>query len=234
MTDQLILLTGAGGGIGRATALEMTGRGARVILVGRTVDALDQVAAVCNGQAVVRPADISDSVAVARLVAGVAAEFGRLYAVVHNAGFAPLLPITDITDALWRQTIDTNLSAAFYLARAAWPVFIRQGGGCLVNISSESARDPFIGFSAYGAAKAGLNTLTLALASEGAKHEIRAHAIAPGAVETAMLRSFIAEKEFGREKTLDPAEVARVIADCIDGPLRYTSGETIYLHRTVG
>lgn len=231
MNDQVIILTGAGGGIGRATAVELCRRGATVVLVGRTRSSLDETAALCDARGVVRCADVTDSPAVTRLIDSVVADFGRLDGLVNNAGVAPLRPITETTDELWRQTIDTNLSAAFYLCRAAWPVFAQQRRGVVVNLSSESARDPFLGFSAYGAAKAGLNTLTIALAAEGKPHGIRVHGVAPGAVETPLLRSIVSAEQFPTDQTLDPADVARVIADCINGPLRHTSGETIYLNR---
>ena len=90
-------------------------------------------------------------------------QFGRLDAIVHCAGLAPILKIEETTDQQWHDVIDTSLSAAFYLARAAWPAFVKQKGGVIVNISSLAARDPFVGFAAYGAAKAGMNLLGLAL-----------------------------------------------------------------------
>src|SRR5206468_11715185 len=117
----------------------------------------------------------------------------------------------------WRATIDTNLSATFYLSKAAWPILKRQGGGAIVNISSMAARDPFAGFAAYGAAKAGVNLLSLSLAREGAAHGIRVYTVAPGAVETPMFRGIMSRDQFPTEQTLDPADVARVIGQCVGG-----------------
>jgi 3-oxoacyl-[acyl-carrier protein] reductase len=96
-----------------------------------------------------------------------------------------------------------------------------------------SSRDPLPGFAAYGAAKAGLNLFSLALAREGAEHGIRSYAIAPGAVETSMFRRMVSKEKWPVEKTLDPADVARVVAQCIDGDLKYTSGEVIFLSKTL-
>jgi len=107
----------------------------------------------------------------------------------------------------------------------------KQRGGVLVNISSAASRDPFPGLGVYGAAKAGMNLLGHALAREGDPVGIRVHTIAPGAVETSMLRSIITTEQYSQEKTLDPAEVARAVAACIDGDLRHTSGEVIHLHK---
>ena len=126
-----------------------------------------------------------------------------------------------------------DLSAAFYLCRAVWKIFTGQGGGVIVNISSQAARDPFPGFAAYGAAKAGINLLGLSAAREGASSGIRVHTIAPGAVETSMLRSLLSAEQYPREKVLEPEDVAKVIGQCVRGDLRYTSGEVIYLQKTI-
>jgi NAD(P)-dependent dehydrogenase (short-subunit alcohol dehydrogenase family) len=138
-----------------------------------------------------------------------------------------------MTPQEWRDVIDTNLSSAFYLTRAAWPTFARQRGGVVVNISSAAARDPFPGFAAYGAAKAGLNLFGLSAAREGEPIGVRVHTIAPSAVETGMFRQLMTPEQYPAEKTLDPADLARMIAMCVTGELRYTSGETIYVHKTV-
>jgi 3-oxoacyl-[acyl-carrier protein] reductase len=157
--------------------------------------------------------------------------FGRIDAIVNNAGLAPLKPFDTMDNAEWHAVLDTNLSAAFYLCKLVWPVFRERGGGVVVNVSSLSARDPFEGFAAYGAAKAGLNIFSQALAREGSKIGVRVHVVAPGAVETEMFRGLFSEQQFGRDRTLDPAEVGRVIAGCICGDLACTSGEVLWIHK---
>ena len=226
------IITGAGSGIGRATAIELARLGYALALVGRRETELKQTASLCApSQSLVLPANIADPDNCARVVAAAVEQFGRLDALVHCAGFAPLLRIDQITPDLWRQIIDTNLSAVIHLARAAWPTFKAQKQGVIVNISSESGRDPFIGLGAYGAAKAGVNLLGKALAAEGNEINVRVHTIAPGAVETDMLRRIVSSDQFPTEKTLAPDEVARVIVQCIEGDLRHTNGEVIYVHR---
>jgi acetoacetyl-CoA reductase len=140
-------------------------------------------------------------------------------------------PIEKLTPQQWRSLIDTNLSSAYFLCRALWPIWKRQGGGVAVNVSSFAARDPFPGLGAYGAAKAGINILGLALSREGAEIGLRVHTVAPAATETAMLRSIISTEQVPVEKTLDPSAVARVIAQCICGDLACTSGEVIFVHK---
>lgn len=233
--QSVAIITGAGGGIGRATALELARRGFRLVLCGRRRDVLDetlaQSAPAGDGLAVV--ADVTRPPDVDRLVQQTVAEFGRVDVVVNNAGLAAVRSVEEMTHEEWHAIIDTNLSAAFYLSKAVWPTFKQQNGGAIVNISSQAARDPFPGFAAYGAAKAGMNLLSLSLAREGAKHGIRVYTVAPGAVETKMFRGILSGEQFPTEQTLDPADVARVIGQCVVGDLRFSSGEVIWMHKTM-
>ena len=232
MTQPVAIITGAGRGIGRATALELSKRGYRLALVARGADDLSETARLAGG-ALCYPADVTKSEQVDNAVKQTLDRHGRIDAVVNNAGLAPVRPIVGMSPQEWRDVIETNLSAAFYLTRAAWPSFEKQRGGVVVNVSSAAARDPFPGFAAYGAAKAGLNLFGLSAAREGAPINVRVHTIAPSATETAMFRSLMTPEQYPPEKTLDPADVARIIADCVTGDLRYTSGEVIYVHKTV-
>lgn len=227
------IITGAGSGIGRATAVQLGFEGYTVVLVGRRRERLEQTADGVSSEAVILPADVSRPVEAERLVADTVAAAGRVDAIVHCAGLAPLLPIEQMDTDLFDAVIATNLSAAFYLAKAAWEPMKTQGGGVIVNLSSESARDPFTGFAAYGAAKAGVNLLGLSLAREGHPHNIRIHTVAPAAVETEMFRGLMTPEQYSSDKTLDPTDVARVIVQCITGDLQYASGEVIYLHKTL-
>lgn len=232
MSQPAAIITGAGRGIGRATAVRLAADGCRLALVSRSAGELAETARLCGG-ALVTPADVCDPDAVGSVVRRAEREFGRVDALVHCAGLAPLRPIDQLTPDLWRATIDTNLSAAYYFCRLLWPLWRKQGGATAVLVSSEAARDPFNGFAAYGAAKAGLNVFGLALAREGAAIGVRVHTVAPGAVETAMLRALMTPEQYPAEKTLGPADVADVIAQCVRGELRYASGEVIYVHKTV-
>ena len=233
MPEPVAVITGAGGGIGQAIALALAGAGYRVVLAGRDREAIDETLRACNSHGIAVPTDVTRPPEVERLVSAALDRFGRIDALVNNAGFAPVRPIRDMTVDEWQAVIDTNLSAAFYATRAAWPAFERQGGGVVVNISSAAARDPFPGFAAYGAAKAGLNLLGLSAAREGAAAGVRVHTIAPGAVETGMFRRIMSPEQWPAEKTLDPADVAAVVLQCVRGDLRHASGEVIYLNKTV-
>jgi NAD(P)-dependent dehydrogenase (short-subunit alcohol dehydrogenase family) len=234
MNHPVAVITGAGKGIGRATAIEMARRGYALALAARTetdlLATLTQADAEDRGIAV--PTDVSKAAEAAKLIDEALSRFGRIDALIHCAGMAPVVSIPDMSVEQWNAVIETNLSAAFYLARAAWPAFARQRQGAIVNVSSLSSRDPFPGFTAYGAAKAGLNLFGLSAAREGQAIGVRVYTIAPGAVETEMFRSIMPAEKFPKDRTLDPKDVARVIAQCVQGDLKYSSGEVIYLHRT--
>ena len=232
MSEQVAIITGAGRGIGRATAGELARRGYGLTLVARTEKELHETHKHFGGDALVSPCDVTDPAVVERVVAQTQEKFGRIDALVNNAGAAPVLTVEQTTPEEWRRVLDTNLSAAFYFVRAVWPIMKRQGGGAIVNISSFAARDPFPGFVAYGAAKAGMNLMGVALSREGEAHGIRVYTVAPAAVETAMFRKIMTPEQYPTTKTLDPSEVARVIAQCVAGELRHTSGEVIYLHKS--
>lgn len=228
MQNQVAMITGAGRGIGRAAAVELAQRGCRLTLAARSEQQLAETVRLAK-TGIAIPTDVTDPRQVDSLIERTIAEHGRIDAVVHCAGLAPSVTVEQMTDAQWRDVIDVNLSSAFYVARAVWPIFRRQQRGVIVNISSFSSRDPFPGFAAYGAAKAGLNVFSLVLAREGKEIGVRVHTIAPAAVETEMFRALVSEQQWPRERTLDPADVARAIAQCVDGDLRHTSGEVIFL-----
>jgi NAD(P)-dependent dehydrogenase (short-subunit alcohol dehydrogenase family) len=230
VAKQVAIITGAGSGIGRATAAELGAAGFVVVLIGRTDVSLNETAKLLNDVMVV-VADITKPEDVDRVVEQTLSRFGRIDTIVNNAGFAAVGSIEQTTPQLWRDMVDTNLSAAVYLSRAAWPTFRKQKHGVIVNISSLASRDPFEGLGAYGAAKAGLNLLGLSLARQGKAIGVRVHTIAPGAVETAMLRQVVSVEQLPTEQTLSPREVARVVVQCVTGELKHTSGEVIWLSK---
>ena len=232
MDFPVVIVTGAGRGIGRATAREFAGHGYQLVLVSRTRSELEETARLCGVEALILEADVAGDGQAARIVQAAQEKFGRVDALVNNAGYAPALKMEELTNSEWARILAVNLTAPLELMRAVWPVF-SGGGGAIVNISSQAARDPFPTLGAYGAAKAALNALTLWAARQGATHGIRVYAVAPAATETAMFRAMLTEEQYPRQKTLDPAEVARVIYQCVAGDLRWTSGEVHYLHKTI-
>jgi NAD(P)-dependent dehydrogenase (short-subunit alcohol dehydrogenase family) len=232
MSAPVTIITGAGSGIGRATAIALASKGYRLALCARRRQKLNETANLA-GNGLVIAADVTQPKDIESIVETTFAEFGRIDAIVNNAGFAPVQSIEEMSIVDWHAVIDTNLSAAFYLSKAVWPIFKRQGGGAVVNISSMAARDPFPGFAAYGAAKAGLNLFSLSVAREGANIGVRVYTIAPGAVETEMFRGIMNAEQFPTERTLQPADVARIVVQCIAGDLQFTSGEVIWMRKSI-
>jgi NAD(P)-dependent dehydrogenase (short-subunit alcohol dehydrogenase family) len=228
--DPVAIVTGAGRGIGRATAVELSSRGFRLALVSRTRTQLEETSRSLSTECHILEGDVTDSVFCEHVARETLARFSRIDALVNNAGLAPALSLEATDDNTWRAVIDTNLSSAFYLSRSCWPA-LKASRGAIVNLSSEAARDPFPGFIAYAPAKAAVNMLTLALHREGKPHGIRVHAVAPGATETQMLRGLVSTDHLPPDQALDPRDVARTIAACLAGDLRHTSGEVIHVHR---
>ena len=231
MSERIAMVTGAGRGIGRAAAIELAGKGFQLAMVSRSGSELEATAGLCGGGAKTFVCDVSDPNRVDKLIEEVLSVFGRVDALVHCAGLALMRTIEEMTLEEWRAMMDTNLSSIYFLCRRLWPVWRKLAVGVIVNVSSYAARDPFAGLSAYGAAKAGVNLLGLALSREGAEIGVRVHTVAPAATETAMLRSLISTDQLPTEKTLEPVAVARVIAQCICDDLACTSGEVIYVHK---
>jgi NAD(P)-dependent dehydrogenase (short-subunit alcohol dehydrogenase family) len=211
--------------------VELAGRGYDLALTARTAADLEETARIAKSDALIIPGDVADPAHAPRVVNDAAKRFGRIDALVNNAGYAPVRSIEQLSIDEWHRVIDVNLSATFYFCKAVWRPFSDAARGVIVNISSAASRDPFTGFSAYGAAKAGVNLFGLALAREGEARNIRVHTIAPAAVETGMFRSLLSKDQYSEEKTLPPAEVARIVALCVTGEIAATSGEVIHVHK---
>lgn len=231
LTDKACIVTGAGRGIGQAIALRLTSAGANVIAAARTASDLEDTLA----QAVAHPArcvaqltDVTKPDQVRRLIDRAKNEFGRIDVLINNAGFAPIRPMEKMTDEVFHQVVDVNINAVFYACRAAWPE-LKAAGGTIINLSSLASVDPFPGFAAYGAAKAWVNLFTKALADEGRESGVRCFAIAPGAVETQMLRK--AFPDFPAAKTLQPDDIAGLVELLLDDRCRYASGETVFIRK---
>ncbi len=228
------IITGAGSGIGRATAVGLGQSGFRLVLAGRTRENLTQTAALAGqseGDAEVVGCDVSDPVQAQALVARAIERFGRVDALINNAGDAPLLPIDKTTPEALQRCFAINALAPGYTIAAAWPHMVRQRSGCIVNVSTLGTIDPFPGFFAYASAKASVNLMARSCASEGKRHAIRAFAVAPGAVETAMLRKNFPERSLPPAACLAPSDVAAVIIACVRGERDAENGQVIVVKR---
>ncbi len=188
---KVALVTGAARGIGLATAKRFLADGWRVALLDIEGDLLrDAVARLAKPNVTLElNCDVSDSAAVSAAVNQVAKRFGRLDALVNNAGIAVFAPILDTSDADWSRILSVNLTGPFLCTKAAAALMREHGGGAVVNITSISAVRASTLRSAYGTSKAGLAHLTKQLAVELASLGIRVNGVAPGPVETAMAKA---------------------------------------------
>src|SRR5687768_17512125 len=131
MPRPVAIITGAGRGIGRATALDLHGRGYDLALVARTEADLRETDALAGAAGLRVAADVARPESADTIVSRTLQIFGRVDALVHAAGVAPMLTVEQTTPHVWREVIDTNLSAAMYLARAVWPTFTKQKSGVI-------------------------------------------------------------------------------------------------------
>src|SRR5689334_8481466 len=190
-TSKVALVTGAARGIGLATAKRFLAEGFRVALLDIEGELLKgAVAAIGDSDnTLALHCDVSDAKAVKAAMETVSTRFGRLDALVNNAGVAVFAPIMETSDADWSRILEVNLTGPFLCTKAAAPLMREQGGGAIVNITSISAVRASTLRSAYGTSKAGLAHLTKQLAVELASSGIRVNGVAPGPVDTAMAKA---------------------------------------------
>jgi NAD(P)-dependent dehydrogenase (short-subunit alcohol dehydrogenase family) len=228
MPDKTVVITGGSRGIGLATALRFGKAGFNVVIAARNAQQLEQATAKIRDigadcEAV--QADVSSRPDADRVIEQASKRFGSLAVLVNNAGYAPVVDVSDMSDEDYQTTIGANCSATFYMCRAAWPHLKKQDDAVIVNISSRASIDPFPGFAVYGGCKAWVNTFTTALAKQGKPEGIRVYAVAPGATETEMLRGAL--PDIPEDQTLDPDDVAGVIEGLCDKRFQHSVGEMI-------
>lgn len=173
LTDKVIAITGAGQGLGRATALALSQAGAKVVLLGRTLAKLEEVTAQAGGDTLAIQADVGDPDSVRSAFARIAEELGGVDMLINNAAWYPIFKIEAATDEQITQSINANFTGAVYCIREAVPQMRAKGGGHIINLSSESVHKPIPFLTLYAAGKAGLETLTRGLKTELRQDNIR-------------------------------------------------------------
>jgi 3-oxoacyl-[acyl-carrier protein] reductase len=239
LTDRIVLITGAAGGIGSATARTLAAAGASLVIHDVNEERLSRLAADLGDRAVAFMVDLRDRVAVDGLWRDAVGVHGRIDVLVNNAGIYPPAPLDLDVEAwtgVWDLSLGVNLVAPAILCRAAIRTFSAQdGGGTIINMASRAAfrgEDPE--FWHYAAAKAGVVAMTRTIARQYGRDGITAFALAPGYVDTDFNRPFAekfgveaAARDTGLGEVAQPQDVANVIAFLASGLARHATGTTI-------
>ncbi len=210
---KVAIVTGAGRGLGRATALEFARQGAAVVLVARSIEEITRVSEEIRakgGRALAIQADVSKLGSAKKIVERAAKEWGRIDILVNNAGVAVLADVEDTSDDLWKRTIDTNLTGAFMMCRETLPQ-MKTNGGIIINVSSKAGRHGVAALAAYCASKFGVIGLTESMAAEN--EAVKAYAVCPGSIDTRMFHDIFPDEE----ARLVPEHVAKKIVQLCNG-----------------
>lgn len=219
MGSKVVLVTGAGSGIGRAVAIALAKAGYQVAIAGRRMAPLEETSAAAGGKLLSISTDVTDEVAVGKMIERTVSQFGRLDVVFNNAGAAaPPAPIDELPVADWRRLIDTNLTGVFLVARAAFGAMKAQDpqGGRIINNGSIASVTPRPNMAAYTASKHGVTGLTKTIALEGRRYNIACGQIDIGNVQTNLgisMQAGTLQADFSMkpEPTFDVQQVAEAV-----------------------
>jgi meso-butanediol dehydrogenase / (S,S)-butanediol dehydrogenase / diacetyl reductase len=193
LKNKIAIVTGAGSGIGRACAIALAREGAKVALVGRRQERLEETAHKCGGFALVLAADVSKPNEATHVVEQTLAHFGGLNVLLNNAGVLHVGTAEQITEEQWDQTFDVNVRALWLLSRAVLPAMRKAGGGSIINMASVLGINGARNRAAYAASKGAVVLLTKCMAIDHGPEHIRVNAICPSFVETDLTAAVISK-----------------------------------------
>lgn len=239
LEGKVAVITGAGSGIGRATAIRFAREGASVVVADVAGDRAAAVAAEITGgggRALARTVDVASSSQVEALVEHAVRELGRIDIMMNNAAAPHGAPVVSTTDADWRRVMSVTLDGVFYGVRAALVRMTAQGSGSILNISSGAGLGGEVMLGAYGAAKAAVINLTKTAAVENAAAGVRVNCICPGPIATPPLEAWLGVMPGGTEaftrqiparRIGDPEEIAAVATFLASDEASYVTGAVV-------
>ena len=241
--DKSIIITGSAGGIGRALTKTFSKEGCKVMLSDLSEQGCREICSELsqNNQVIqAYPGNLAEKSYCEDLIAYTVEQFGSVDILINNAGIIPRGPILDTTDEMWRSCFDVNLTAVFYLCRAAIPHMQKQGGGAIVNTSSMWGLYPGPDHIAYTTSKGALAIFTRCLARDYAPDQIRVNAVCPMEVNTPMLRTGFKIRGLDPETAIEtlnatvplgriaePEDIADVIVFLASDDARYMTGACV-------
>lgn len=245
LLNKVAVVTGGGRGIGKAIALAFARQGARLAInYSQSMRQAEQTAheiEALGAQTILVRADVSKKSEVENMTKSILEKFRRIDVLVNNAGIGTMCPFEQFSEEAWDREIGVDLKGVFLCSQIVGQQMIRQRDGNIINISSISADTAMPKYSAYCAAKAGVNALTKVLSIEWARHNIRVNGIAPGFTKTEMMDELIETGLRSREeekriesriplgRCAEPREIAELALFLASGRSAYITGETIYI-----
>jgi len=242
LSGKVAIITGAGSGIGRASAVLFAREGARLSLNGRRKENLEETAALIRregGEVLCVAGDASKAADVEELLAQTIARFGKVDILFNNAAVGYSSPyvmgsVVDTPEADWSQVLDINLKSVFLTTKAVIPHMLKTGGGSILNCSSINGVIG-CGADAYSASKGGINALSRALAVAYGKHKIRVNVVSPGPTETPMIQKALQEKQFNdywsnaapMKRIARPEEVAYAALFLVSDEASFITGQNL-------
>lgn len=242
LKGKVALVTGAGGGVGRAVSKRLIQEGCKVVLIGRNRDKLAKVATEADGKksTVIVAADITKEAEVLMALEQTISSFDRVDILVNNAGMInDPVQFHESSEEDWAQLIDTNLVGTFRMTKAALPVMMKSGGGSIVNISSVLGirAIPKVPLTVYGVTKAGIIMFTKSIAVEYGQYGIRSNCVCPSTIRSSIIEPYLQdenakkmlESTFPLRKIGEPEDIAGAVAYLCSEDARWVTGSVMML-----